>query len=96
MTTKTLWQSESTEPECRQVAQISCLLFCFSDGLVQNCVTLLQWFRTKQQHFKLSSAQSHLFHDFEVLKPHTQELWLHSQPIFFTFMHAHKPLNNET
>jgi len=63
---KVLNQKVTKPPKC-----FSSFLFFFfsSDGLVQSCMTLSQWFHTnsKQQHFTLSSAPAHcFFHSFEV------------------------------
>ena len=68
---------KSTEPESRQTEKMFFFLSSSSsssspssssDGLVQICITLSQWFCTKQQHFPLSGAPAHQF--FPGLKSH--------------------------
>ena len=82
-----------------QVARWPC--FSSSDGLVQNCVTLSQWFLHKPAAYHTEQCTSpSLFHYFEVTRGGSKwslkSYGFISDAIFKNCMHAHKSLSNET
>jgi len=71
-----------------------------SDGLVQNCMTLSWWFSHKPATFYTECTSPLLFHNFEVSHGGSNQSLKNcgfiGDAIFFTCMHAHKPLSNKT
>ena len=71
------------------------------DGLVQNCITLSWWFLHKTAAFYTEQCTSLLLlHNFEVsqggLNQSLNNYGFYCDAIFFTCIHAHKSLSNET